>query len=269
MTMDKPYIMSELITAIHEGNEEQLYKLLNKIDPSECIDISLESAKAGNLKMLRKSYHVGFSIHEEVIRAAVPYPDCLHYAIRHLSERLSGGQKESIMESCGLESLNVLKQAGWCLPRLLCQKAVKEGNLEILDYAFRNGCLLDTTVKYMYGECLSYIVPCILSSDACIEDRLECLEYVIKNGCELREEFCEEAVRLNQLNILRYLRENPYRTCPWNPDKLLFLAEGVIKEYIEYNNCLGIFCGERGYICDKSGCENCSSGIIRVRSLSI
>ena len=242
MTMDKPYIMSELITAIHEGNEDQLYKLLNKMVPSECIDISLESAKAGNLKMLQKSHRIGFSIHEQVIRATVPYPDCLHYAVRHLSERLSNGQKESIMESCGLESLIILKEAGWCLPRLLCQKAAKEGDLKILDYAFRNGCLLDATVKYMYGECLSYIVLCIISSVACLEYRLECLEYVIKNGCELREEFCEEALLLNELNILRYLRENPYRVCPWNPDRLLPLSEGVIKEYIEYN-CLGIAAG--------------------------
>ena len=267
--------MAELIvdikTAIHEGNEAQLYQLLNKIYPKECIDISLESAKAGKLRMLRKSHHIGFPIHEQVLRAAVPYPDCLSYAVRNLSERLSCCKKEEIMESCGLESIRILKEAGWVMPRLLCQKAAKEGRLDILDYAFRNGCLLDATVKYMYGECFSYIVLCIISSVAGLEDRLECLKYVIQHGCELREEFCEEAVLLNDINILRYLRENPYRVCPWNPEQLLLSAEGVIKEYIEYSLFVGAFCGERGYICGKYGCENCSPGLKMKggRSLSI
>jgi hypothetical protein len=274
---NNPYKMSDHIlaikTAIREGNEQQLYELLNMIEPSDCIDISLESAKAGQLRMLRKSNHIGFPIHEEVLLAALPYPDCLRYAVRHLSERLSCDQMENIMESCGLESICVLREAGWTLPRLLCQSAGKRGDIIVLDYAFRNGCLLDTVVKYMYGECISYIVPCITLSTAPMEDRIDCLGYVINNGCELREEFCEDAVRLEEFHILRYLRENPYRACPWKPQQLLPFAKGVIKEYIEF--CLseqlfdvcggGAYCGERGYICGKSGCHNCCKD----RALSI
>jgi hypothetical protein len=281
------YKMSELIiaikNAIREGNEGELYELLNKINASDCIDLSLEAAKAGQLKLLRVFRRMGFDIHEKVLRAALPHPECLRYAVRHLSERLSYQQMENIMESCAmfqpLESICVLQEAGWGLPRLLCQYAAKGGRLDVLEYAFRNGCLLDTAMKYMYGECMSCIVPCITSSKASIEDRIECLGYVIQNGCELREEFCEDAVQLEEFHILRYLRENPYRACPWKPEELAPLAKGVIKEYIEFclyqlppeivkSSGFGVYCGERGYECGKSGCHNCSM-VMRERSMSI
>lgn len=257
--------MSELAikTAIRQGNESHVYELLNKMNPSECIDLALEAAASGQLKLLHQLRRMGFDIHEKVVCASIRHPECLRYAVRHLSERLSCEQMENIMESCGLESLQVLKELGWGLPRLLCQYAAKRGQLDVLEYAFRNGCLLDTVMKYMYGDCMSYIVPCITSSNALIEERIECLDYVIHNGCELREEFCEDAVRLEEFHILRYLRENPYRPCPWKPVELLPLAKGVIKEYIEFslsehNVCgMGAYCGERGYMCGKSGCDRC------------
>ena len=267
------YKMSDLIlaikTAIREGNESKIYELLNKMNPLECIDLALEAAAAGQQRLLRIFRRMGFDIHEKVLRAALPHPECLRYAVRHLSQRLYCEQMENIMESCAmfqtLESIRILREAGWILPRLLCQYAAKGGQLDVLEYAFRNGCLLDTEVKYMYGECISYIIPCITSSKASLEDRIECLGYVIQNGCQLREEFCEDAVRLEEFHILRYLRENPYRACPWNTRQLVPLAKGVIKEYIEF--CLsesffdvcgvGAYCGERGYMCGKSGCDRC------------
>ena len=76
------------------GSAFEMLKGVNKIDASNCIDLSLEAAKAGQLRLLRIFHRIGFIIHEKVLRAALPYPPCLRYAVRHLSERLSSYQME-------------------------------------------------------------------------------------------------------------------------------------------------------------------------------
>jgi len=266
------YKMSDLILAIQdairEGNEPQIYYLLEKINAADCIDLSLEAAKYGHTKLLRLFRRMGFGFHYKTIHAALPYPECLRYVVRYLSQRLSSHSMDRIIEKCAikhpLESIYVLEEAGWVLPTLLSQCAAKVGRLDVLEYAFNSGCLLDTTIQYSDGYRMSYIVVCIIESDAQLENRMECLQYVIKNGCKLREEFCEAAARLGEFDILRYLRENPYRCCPWNPARILQkgLARGVIKDYIEY--CLsyrGAYCGEDNYICGKLGCVVCDSPV--------
>jgi hypothetical protein len=268
--------MSELLlaikVAISEGNEPQLNHLLEKIDAGDCIDLALESAKAGQAKFLRHFHRLGFDLHEAVLQAALPHPECLRYVVSHLSERVSSDKW--IIEACAayhpIESISILQSAGWPLPPLLCQEAAKAGRLDVLEYAFRNGCPLDTPNTCVYGDYYSYIVFYILWSwtTVDIQDRIDCLAYAIQHGCALREEFCEEAVRLGDFHILRYLRENPYRHCPWNPKRILQTSvRGVIKDYIEY--CLydllpitspvgGVSCGEQSYACGKWGCVRCS-----------
>jgi len=64
------------------------------------------------------------------------------------------------------------------------------------------------------------------------------------------------------VDILKMLIENDYRPCPWEYEAVVNAGTMSVLDYI-LTFTPGVFCGERGYRCQKSGCERCDNYSLR------
>lgn len=78
-----------------------------------------------------------------------------------------------------------------------------------------------------------------MSNNVCYKsickNNYKCLVYALLRGDE-----CEFAAWLGNLNILIFLRENPYSVCPWNEKTVSRAVRGKYLECLKYaveNGC--------------------------------
>lgn len=185
------------------------------------------------IEQIADTIQKGVPIDEYMIKDVLDYPDVLRTALANLRTPLNISTQQYLMETAAfhspIESFDVMLESGWKLPQLLCHQAGRAGRVELLEYAFMKGCLLDTTVPYALGNFEANIVQFVISGGvAPIKKLMECLEYAIQNNCVLRKEFYDEAFENGNMELIQYL-----------------------KHYFGYS------CGERGYLCHKDGCERC------------
>ena len=108
----------------------------------------------------------------------------------------------------------------------LCDKAAKNGLLDLLKYAHGNGYKWHGEFTCSFAvfnghlECLKYLYEngCewdknMICADSVLNGHLECLKYLHENGCILDELTCSTAVINGHLDCLKYLHENG---CPWD-----------------------------------------------------
>jgi hypothetical protein len=212
----------------------------------------------------------GDIINKNMIMDVICHPEDLRKVLVKMKKPLRQIDQNFVLEAAvfdnaPLESFEILLYAGWSLSPLLCHQAGRAGRLDILKFAFENGCLLDTTIPYVYGQFEANFVSFIITGtnlDPSSDILLECLEYAIQNGCILRKEFCEQAAEMGKVDILKFLIENDYRPCPWEYEAVVNAGTMSVLEYI-LTFTPGVFCGERGYRCQKSGCERCDNYSLR------
>jgi hypothetical protein len=112
---------------------------------------------------------------------------------------------------------------GW--DKLTCTRAAKDGNIECIKYAHKNGCKWDK-------------LTCAYASK---NGHLKCLKYLHKNGCPWNKNTCINAASYGQLECLKYACENG---CLINIKKCLLEAKGECKKYLEehkkYLDIIGI-----------------------------
>ena len=126
--------------------------------------------------------------------------------------------------------------------------AAGKGNLKLLQYLHRKGCLWDETTcekaaRNGHLDCLKYLHEegCPWNDRACIwaakYGHLECLKYAHKNGCPWHEWVTLLAIKHGHLDCLSYAVENGcqliitdsilYRTYSLYPDIFKYLIECV------------------------------------------
>lgn len=266
---------NEMEYAIKEGNIDYA-KVLFGLGTPEDWNGCVISAKYGCFDFLDFCYTEGQPITLNVIERALHYPDCLSYAIEYV-DKISRHDQDTLMNACAqrglIESIQVMIDAGWQISNLMCHYAAEAGDWDTLEFVFQLGAPLDVTIPCTKGQMTLSVIEYILNSDQPLRHRIKCMAFAIDNGCELREEFCEDAVQSNSYILLKYLRENPFRQCPWNLSVLRKINHTLeIEQY--FNKCQpnfpkkniarkklyagsGAVCGEYGYECGKVGCLGC------------
>ena len=105
-----------------------------------------------------------------------------------------------------------------------CSFAAKNGNINLLKYLHKNGCIWDeetigNAVKNGHYDCLIYAHEngCSMDLDICkyaaLHGHLDCLIYAHEKGYPWAESTCNEAAENGHLECLKYAHENG---CPWN-----------------------------------------------------
>lgn len=267
---------TEMELAIKEQNLDYAKVLFGLNDSYDWNGCEL-AAKFGCLEFLVFCHEQGHPLTIDVVAAGIHYTDCLEYILQYIPEKeISEVDQKMLMNECAnrglIESIQRMVDAGWAISNLLCHYAAEAGDWDTLEYVFQLGAPLDIIFQYSpdsskedeeESQMQLSVVEYILKSEAPMRHRIKCLAFAIDNGCELREEFCEDAVQLNNYMILRYLRENPFRQCPWNLKRLQRLSNSSeIRNYLKQNKPTvnpgsGAVCGEDGYECGKDGCLEC------------
>ena len=83
------------------------------------------------------------------------------------------------------------------MPSKMCQIAAGYGHLEVLKWAWENGC------EWNERTCMH----------AAMNGHLEMLKWARENGCPWDESTCAYAAMYNHLDVLKWARENG---CPWD-----------------------------------------------------
>jgi hypothetical protein len=110
-------------------------------------------------------------------------------------------------------------QNNWKCDNWICTNAAKGGHLEVLKWAWENGCAWnrDTcayAAKGGYLEVLKWLREkgCDWDSDTCIyaasNGYLEVLKWARENGCEWHSHVCAFAALNGHLEVLKWAREN-------------------------------------------------------------
>ena len=106
-------------------------------------------------------------------------------------------------------------------PRFTCMYAARDGHLEVLKWARRNGCPWDEKT----------------CAEAARGGHLEVLRWARENGCPWDEMTCARAANGGHLEVLQWLRQNG---CPWDSYTCMFAAEGGELEVLQWalqNGC--------------------------------
>ena len=93
------------------------------------------------------------------------------------------------------------------VPKSTCMYAAREGNLEVLQWARRNGCPWDEQT-------------CAAAAKG---GHLELLQWAHQNGCPWNEGTCTEAAEEGHLELLQWARQNG---CPWDEKTCHYAALG-------------------------------------------
>ena len=132
---------------------------------------------------------------------------------------------------------------------IIFNNAVNTGNVEILEYIFKNdinNMIFKNTyyleeIKKNSLNVLKFLIKniCNLDNKSCEtfakRGNLECLKYAHENGCQWNEKTCENAAGNKSIECLKYAHENG---CPW--DKAVIENKGSYLECIKYaheNGC--------------------------------
>ena len=225
----------------------------------------VEVARRGDLEMLKFIYGRHSNIHElqySVIQAAARKDQLGILKWLHENEMISdryidiifggatlGGNIEIVkwtestfncrcpkhhsknaVESANVELVKYLNTRTWDASALF-SIAASNGNIELLQYLFENGC--------------PYYDPQICTDAAAIKDHekaLEVLKCLHKHGVPWDEKTCVFSASVGNLKVLKYARVNG---CPWNEECLEKAIHSRDLELVEYcleNGCpMGTF----------------------------
>jgi hypothetical protein len=95
----------------------------------------------------------------------------------------------------GIQQLYTIMGGQW--DNFTCSNAAQNGHLQILQYAYTNGCRWDAWT----------------CSNAALNGHLDVLQFAHENGCPWTEHTCSNAALNGHLNVLEYARS---KGCPWN-----------------------------------------------------
>jgi hypothetical protein len=148
--------------------------------------------------------------------------------------------------------------------QLECLKyAAKNGQLECLKYAHENGCPWNkwtciNAAENGHIECLKYAVinGCLFNDKricrlAAEKGHIECLKYLHENGCVWDDLLCIRAASEGQLECLKYAHNNG---CPWGEETCYFAARNGHIECLKYAVING--CPWNKYTCFDAAWDN-------------
>lgn len=153
--------------------EEFITEVYNKRKPRRAIDLvyyytCYMATWSGNLSVIKTLIDLGYVFDEEMCVVAAKYG---HYDV-----------------------LQYLHKLGIPLIKAVCERALYNKDIKILEYAIKNGCSWDKEIVYL-----------VIEQDAIEAFIHMCHQGLEEHGCEWDESLCEHAARYNAITILEYI----------------------------------------------------------------
>jgi hypothetical protein len=234
-----PLDKGTIAAAAEAGNLEVLQWLKEELRTLSWTQSACEAAaQGGHLEILQWLRRNSCCWDEGTCTAAAAADGHLELLQWAVAEGCPWDKQRCLQAACGCASLQnsmqleVLKWVGTQWPRWnkmiqVCTEAVRQGNLEALQWAHSNGCPWEEADCVRYAaernhlHVLKWLVlkaGCHLPENTCLlaakNGNLEMLQWARGQGCPWDEETCAAAARRGHLELLQWARSEG---CPWGP----------------------------------------------------